>query len=184
METPVSLAPLETPLIGAREDPTVFVNGSYKRTIMRQFVRNALEKATQVSGVGTVFILMSLTLTLRRHAMKGEDAPYQELLAHFANTSRSAQTVQPDFPALLPILQAITSSISLLTPTYHSALVRTLLAIPWAISPDERFVRAYTAWCGVLCSSRAEWVSEVVVMGVKGLRWRELRATFASIFLH
>ncbi|KAJ9104466.1 hypothetical protein QFC21_001961 [Naganishia friedmannii] len=151
METPLSLAPLETPLTGVRDHPAAFLNGSYKRTIMRQFVRNALEKATQ-----------------------GEDAPYQELLAHFSTTSsRSIQAAQPDFPTLLPILQAITSSISLLTPTYHSALVRTLLAIPWAISPDERFVRAYTAWCGVLCSSRAEWVSEVVVMGVKGLRWQQ-----------
>ncbi|KAJ9114662.1 hypothetical protein QFC22_005538 [Naganishia vaughanmartiniae] len=150
METPMSLVPMETPLLSAREDQTAFINGSYKRTMMRQFVRNALEKATQ-----------------------GEDGPYQELLAHFSTTTSPTQTAPPDFPALLPILQAITSSISLLSPTYHSALVRTLLAIPWAISPDERFVRAYTAWCGVLCSSRAEWVSEVVVMGVKGLRWQQ-----------
>ncbi|KAJ9111413.1 hypothetical protein QFC19_001182 [Naganishia cerealis] len=124
-----------------------FVNGSYKRTIMRQFVRNALEQATQ-----------------------GEDAPYQELLSHF---STSPSMPAPDFPSLLPILQAITSSISLLSPAYHASLVRALLSIPWAISPDERFVKAYTAWCGVLCSSRAEWVSEVVVMGVKGLRWQQ-----------
>lgn len=101
---------------------------------------------------------------------QGDDAPYQELLSHFAT---SPSLPAPDFTALLPILQAITSSISLLSPLHHSALVRVILTVPWAISADDRFVKAYTAWCGVLCSSRAEWVSEVVVMAVKGLRWRK-----------
>ncbi|KAI5454236.1 DNA independent RNA polymerase I transcription factor [Naganishia albida] len=137
---------MDTPLAGP-SDAAGFINGGYKRTIMRQFVRNALERSTQ-----------------------GDDGPYQELLSHFAT---SPALPAPDFTALLPILQAITSSISLLSPLHHSSLVRAILAIPWAISPDERFVKAYTAWCGVLCSSRAEWVSEVVVMAVKGLRWQQ-----------
>jgi hypothetical protein len=156
---------MDTPPIGA-SDGGAFVNGGYKRTIMRQFVRNALEKVTQVSIMGS---FGNITLTFPQ----GDDAPYQELLSHFAT---SPSLPAPDFTALLPILQAITSSISLLSPLHHSALVRSILTVPWAISADDRFVKAYQAFCGVLCSSRAEWVSEVVVMAVKGLRWRKSSA--------
>lgn len=39
---------MDTPLAGP-SDAAGFINGGYKRTIMRQFVRNALERSTQVS---------------------------------------------------------------------------------------------------------------------------------------
>lgn len=51
---------MDTPLAGP-SDAAGFINGGYKRTIMRQFVRNALEKATQVS-----LVLWSSSTRLRR----------------------------------------------------------------------------------------------------------------------
>ena len=102
--------------------------------------------------------------------MQGNDVPYQELVSHFLPTPTSPI---PDFATTLPLIQAITSSVSLLT-SLHSSLVTAIVSLPWAVA-DERFVRSYVALTGTLASARPEWVGEIANRAVKGLTWRTLR---------
>jgi RNA polymerase I-specific transcription initiation factor RRN3 len=94
---------------------------------------------------------------------------YQELLAYFLPTALSPY---PALPPLLPLLRSLTSNVSYLSPEIHASLVSAVIAIPWATG-DERFVRSYVGWAGVLVSAQPGWAKEVVGMAVRGLTWRE-----------
>jgi len=105
-------------------------------------------------------------------SFQGNEAPYLELVSHF---QPSPTTPIPDLTALVSLVQALISNITLLQAGPHSVLVKSIIELPWASAGDEAFVRVYTGFLGVLCSAKTEWVSEVVTMAVKGLTWRESR---------
>lgn len=103
-----------------------------------------------------------------RESLQGKMANYNDLLAHFLPTP--TQPVPPLQP-LQPLLKALTMNVSLLSPDHHRALVSAVLGLPWATG-EERFVRSFVGWAGVLVSAHPEWTGEVVKMAVKGFRWR------------
>lgn len=115
----------------------------YKRAMLKTFVRSAL-----------------------RGVEIGDSGPYQELVSSFLPTPTSPSV---DLTAVTPLLSALTSSMSLVTKISHASLIRAILALPWAASSDESFVKAYLSWARVLCTAKTEWVGDVVVMIVKGL---------------
>ena len=95
-------------------------------------------------------------------------AHYNDLLSHFLPGSSTNQiALQP----LLPLLKALTAHVSLLTPEIHSGLVSAIVGLPWATG-EEKFVRVFVGWAGVLVSAHPGWAKEVVGMAVKGLTWR------------
>ena len=104
-----------------------------------------------------------------RESIQGKTINYNDLLAHFL-PSASAPT--PSLTGLLPLLRALTAHVSLLAPEYHSALISAIFALPWAAGEDK-FVRVFIGFCGVLVSAQPGWAKEVVTMAVRGLRWRE-----------
>lgn len=94
---------------------------------------------------------------------------YNDLLAHLLPTP----TVPiPPLPPLLPLLRALTAHVSLLSPVLHSSLVSAIVALPWATG-DEKFVKTFVGWAGVLVSAHPAWAKEIVGMAMKGLTWRE-----------
>lgn len=104
-----------------------------------------------------------------KESLQGNMTHYNDLLAHFLPTP----TVPiPALPPLLPLLRALTAHVSLLSPEIHSALISAIVALPWATG-DERFVKVFVGWAGVLVSAQPGWAKEVVGMAVKGLQWRE-----------
>jgi len=104
-----------------------------------------------------------------RESVQGKMINYSDLLAHFLP---SASAPHPSLPGLLPLLRALTAHVSLLSPEYHSALISAILALPWAAGEDK-FVRVFIGFVGVLVSAQPGWAKEVVTMAIRGLRWRE-----------
>lgn len=107
---------------------------------------------------------------LRDSASKGDMTNYNDLLAHFLPTATSPDA--PALPPLLPLLRAISAHVSLLHPEVHSGLVSAIIDLPWALG-DERFVKTFVGWAGVLVSAHPAWTKEVVQMACRGLAWRE-----------
>ena len=147
--------------------------------MIRNFVRNALEVASQVSVCGGQSSCdKSWTQQLNTHSFQGNEAPYLELTAHFLPTPT---TPIPELTSLTTLLQALIANITLLQPAHHSSLIKAILNLPWASAGDDAFARVYTAFVGVLCSAKTEWISEVVNMAVKGLTWRKPFSMCTSI---
>lgn len=113
-----------------------------------------------------------------RESVQGKLINYNDLLAHFLP---SASAPNPSLPGLLPLLRALTAHVSLLSPEYHSALISAVLALPWAAGEDK-FVRVFIGFCGVLVSAQPGWAKEVVTMAIRGLRWRESSQVSHSLF--
>lgn len=113
-------------------------------------------------GLIAVFVPNAL-----RESLVGRMEHYNDLVAHFS-PSTSQMTLAP----LLPLLRALTAHVSLLAPEVHSALVSAIISLPWAAG-EEKFVRVFIGFCGVLVSAQPGWAKEVVNMAVRGLRWRK-----------
>lgn len=122
-------------------------------------------------GLIAVFVPKAL-----RDSIKGDMTNYNDLLAHFLP---NASTPIPALSPLLPLLRAISAHVSLLHPSIHGALVSAIIDLPWAHG-DERFVKTYVGWAGVLVSAHPSWTKEVVQMSVKGLAWRESLSLFSD----
>lgn len=126
--------------------------------------RSSKDREAFQRGLIAVFVPKAL-----RDSARGDKANYNDLLAHFLPTP-SAPT--PSLPPLLPLLRAISAHVSLLVPEAHGALVSAILDLPWAYG-DERFVKTFVGWAGVLVSAHPTWTKEVVHMAVRGLAWRK-----------
>lgn len=127
-------------------------------------VKDKDREAFQRSLIG-VFVPNAL-----RESLTGRMENYNDLLAHF---QPSPLGPPPSLPGLLPILRALTAHVSLLTTENHTALVSAVLSLPWAAGEDK-FVKVFVGFCGVLVSAQPGWAKEVVDMAVRGLRWRKL----------
>ena len=104
-----------------------------------------------------------------RESAQGNMMNFNDLLAHFLPTP---MVPVPLLPPLLPLLRALTAHVSLLSPNIHSPLVLAIIALPWATG-DDKFVKTFVGWAGVLVSAQPGWAKELVEMAVKGLTWRE-----------
>lgn len=115
-------------------------------------------------GLIAVFVPKAL-----EESARGIMGNYNDLLASFLPTPL---VPVPPLQPLLPLLRSLTANVNLLSPGLHSPLVSAIIALPWAAA-EERFVKAYIGWAGVLISAHPDWTKEVVGMAVKGLTWRE-----------
>lgn len=115
-------------------------------------------------GLIAVFVPKAL-----KDSVKGDNGNYNDLLAHFLPT---ATNPNPPLAPLLPLLRAVSGHVSALVPDRHGGLVSAILGLPWAYG-DERFVKTYIGWAGVLVSAHPSWTKEVVQMAIKGLAWRK-----------
>lgn len=104
-----------------------------------------------------------------KESAEGNSANYADLVAHFLPTATTP--VVPLAP-LLPLLRALTAHVSLLQPQLHGNLITAILALPWATG-DDRFVKTFVGWAGILVSAHPGWAKDVVTMAVKGFKWRE-----------
>jgi RNA polymerase I-specific transcription initiation factor RRN3 len=108
-----------------------------------------------------------------RQSLAGDLTHYTELLTHFL----PIPTVpRPPLGPLLPLLRAISAHVSLLDQVVHGGLVSAIVSLDWATG-DEKFVRTYVGWAGVLVSAHPGWGREVVGMAVRGLTWRKLSSS-------
>ena len=123
--------------------------------------RNAREREVFQRGLIAVFVPNAL-----KEIIQGKTAHYNELLAHFIPIP-----LTPDLPPLLPLLRALTAHVSLLSPDFHSTLVTAIISLPWATG-DDKFVKTFVGWAGVLVTAHPHWAREVMTMAVKGLTWR------------
>lgn len=112
-----------------------------------------------------------------KESLEGNTHSYSDLLSHFLPLP--GQTV-PQLGSLLPLLRALTAHVSLIDPSVHHALVTAIVQLPWATG-DDRFVKTYVGFCGVLVSAHPGWAREIVSMAVKGLTWRKSAAPIPSI---
>ena len=112
-----------------------------------------------------------------RESLTGNLTNYNDLVSHFSPPATSTSSSTPSMQPALPLLKAITANVNLLSPDYHGSLVSAILALPWATG-EEKFVRAFVGFAGVLISAQPAWVKEVVNAAVKGLAWRELANSF------
>lgn len=136
--------------------------------------RSAKEREAFQRGLIAVFLPNAL-----RESARGNTVHYNELLAHFLPTP--TVPILP-LPPLLPLLRALTAHVSLLTPELHSPLVSAIIALPWATG-DEKLVKTFVGWAGVLVSAHPVWAKEVVGTAVKGLTWRKPASSFRGIRL-
>lgn len=137
--------------------------GDTQRTQGRDSSTSSRDREAFQRGLIAVFVPKAL-----RDSARGEMGNYNDLLAHFLPT---ATAPVPALPPLLPLLRAISAQVSLLQPGVHSALVSAIVDLPWAHG-DERFVKTFVGWAGVLVSAHPTWTKEVVQMASKGLAWR------------
>jgi hypothetical protein len=115
-------------------------------------------------GLIAVFVPKAL-----KDSARGEMGNYNDLLAHFLPTHTNPS---PALSTLLPLLRAISAHVSLLRTEVHGALVSAIIGLPWAHG-DERFVKTFVGWAGVLVSAHPGWTKEVIQMATKGLAWRK-----------
>ncbi|ORY25938.1 RNA polymerase I-specific transcription initiation factor RRN3 [Naematelia encephala] len=139
------------------------VRARARRTKSTGDARSMKDREAFQRGLIAVFVPNAL-----RESVQGNLTHYNDLLAHFLPT---ATTPIPALPPLLPLLRAITAHVSLLSAEIHSALITAIINLPWATG-DERFVKTFVGWAGVLVSAQPSWAKEVVGMAVKGFRWQ------------
>ena len=113
-------------------------------------------------GLIAVFVPNALSESVR-----GEMKSYNELLYLLPAPLQP----EPSLQAVLPLVRTIAANVNLLSPVYHAALVSAIINLPWATG-DDRFVRVFVGWAGVLVSAHPDWANEVAIMAVKGLTWR------------
>ena len=87
--------------------------------------------------------------------------------------SPTPTTPIPDFQPLVALLRALASNVSHISLNLHRSLITAILGLPWAIG-DDRFVKSYIGWTGVLVSAHPECAQEVLTKLIKGLTWRML----------
>ncbi|EIW67696.1 hypothetical protein TREMEDRAFT_12429, partial [Tremella mesenterica DSM 1558] len=114
-------------------------------------------------GLIAIFVPKAL-----QESLQGRMANFNDLLAHFLPTPLAPA---PPLAPLLPLLRALTAHVSLLSSSIHRALVTAILNLPWATG-EEKFVRSYVGFMGVLVSAHPTWSKEVVGMAVKGFTWQ------------
>ena len=136
--------------------------------------RSAKDQEAYQRGLIAIFVPNAL-----RESLRGNMAHYNELLAHFLPTPTAPV---PSLPPLLPLLRALTAHVSLLSSDQHSSLVSAIIALPWATG-DEKFVKTFIGWAGVLVSAHPAWAKEVVGMAMRGLTWREYNNLRSTSFL-
>ena len=117
-----------------------------------------------------------------KESIAGNLTNYNDLVSHFSPpaTSTSISIPSTSMQPMLPLLRAITANVNLLSPDYHGSLVSAILALPWATG-EEKLVRAFVGFAGVLVSAQPAWAKEVVNAGVKGLAWRELAKSIRGV---
>ena len=155
----------------ARADRRTKSVGDTRRTQTRDSSTSSKDREAFQRGLIAVFVPKAL-----RDSARGEMGNYNDLLAHFLPT---ATAPIPALPPLLPLLRAISAQVSLLQPGVHSALVTAIIDLPWAHG-DERFVKTFVGWAGVLVSAHPTWTKEVVQMAAKGLTWRTSKIHLTS----
>lgn len=104
-----------------------------------------------------------------KESLEGKTHNYSDLLSHFLPLPGAAA---PQIAPLLPLLRALTAHVSLLDSGVHHALITAIVNLPWATA-DDRFVKCYVGFCGVLVSAHPGWAREIVTMAVRGLTWRK-----------
>ena len=107
-----------------------------------------------------------------RESLAGNMSNYNDLVSHFLPSSTSTSPTDPPLQPMLPLLRGLAAHVNLLTPDVHGALVSAILSLPWATG-EEKFVKVFVGFAGVLVSSQPAWAKEVANMAVKGLKWRE-----------
>ncbi|GMK53517.1 hypothetical protein CspeluHIS016_0101030 [Cutaneotrichosporon spelunceum] len=103
-----------------------------------------------------------------KESVEGNTHNYSDLLSHFLPPPGAST---PQLPPLLPLLRALTAHVSLIDSGVHHALVGAILNLPWATA-DDRFVKCYIGFCGVLVSAHPGWARDIVTMAVRGLTWQ------------
>lgn len=106
-----------------------------------------------------------------KESLEGKTHNYSDLLSHFLPLPGATN---PQLAPLLPLLRALTAHVSLLDTAVHHSLISAIVNLPWATA-DDRFVKCYVGFCGVLVSAHPGWAREIVSMAVKGLTWRKSR---------
>ncbi|KAK4684592.1 RNA polymerase I-specific transcription initiation factor RRN3, partial [Tremellales sp. Uapishka_1] len=134
--------------------------------------RNTKDKEAFQRGLIGVFVPKAL-----QESHQGNMTHYNDLLAHFLPTPITPNLA---LSPLLPLLRAITSHVSLLTPDLHSSLISAIINLPWATG-DEKFVKAFVGWTGVLVSAQPGWAKEVVGMAIRGLTWQPVFIATTSV---
>lgn len=148
------IIPRRTKSVGAPIDVKARDREAFQRGLIAVFVPKALEESA-----------------------RGMMSNYNDLLASFLPTPL---VPTPPLPPLLPLIRSLTANVNLLSPGLHGALVAAILDLPWAAA-EERFVKAFIGWAGVLISAHPDWAKAVVAMAVKGLTWRQfMRAPSSS----
>jgi RNA polymerase I-specific transcription initiation factor RRN3 len=125
---------------------------------------DARDSAAFQRGLIAVFVPNAL-----RQSLVGDITHYTDLLSHFLPTP---SIPRPPLAPLLPLLRAISAHVNLLDQNVHGGLVSAIVSLDWAIG-DEKFVRTYVGWAGVLVSAHPGWGREVVGMAVRGLAWSQ-----------
>ncbi|BEJ14127.1 hypothetical protein CspHIS471_0313010 [Cutaneotrichosporon sp. HIS471] len=111
-----------------------------------------------------------------KESLEGNTHNYSDLLSHFLPLPGSST---PQLPPLLPLLRALTAHVSLIDIGVHHALVGAIINLPWATA-DDRFVKSYIGFCGVLVSAHPGWARDIVTMAVRGLTWQPPQPSVSS----
>ena len=134
--------------------------------------RSVKEREAFQRGLIAVFVPNAL-----RESVRGTMTHYDELLAHFLP---NPTVPVPPLPPLLHLVRTLTSHVSMLSPEIHSTLVSAIINLPWATG-DEKFVKTYVGWAGVLVSAHPGWAKELATMAIRGLTWRKLASILSQL---
>ncbi|KAL7422995.1 DNA independent RNA polymerase I transcription factor [Cryptotrichosporon argae] len=134
-----------------------------RRTKSTGDARADRERESFQRGLIGVFVPRAL-----QESLAGRSGNFDDLVAHFLPTP--SQPAVPLAPTL-PLLRALTAHASLVDPDRHAPLVAAIVALPWATG-DDRFVKTYVGWAGVLVSAHPGLAKQVVGMAIKGLTWQ------------
>ncbi|ORX37286.1 RNA polymerase I-specific transcription initiation factor RRN3 [Kockovaella imperatae] len=134
------------------------------------FIKNRSDKDRDRAAFQKSLIAVFVPNALKE-SLTGTMSNYNDLVSHFQLPSASSSTTSHPLPPMLPLLRGLSAHVNLLTPDVHGALVSAILSLPWATG-DEKFVKAFIGFSGVLVSSQPAWAKEVANMAVKGLAWQ------------
>ncbi|KLT44471.1 RNA polymerase I-specific transcription initiation factor RRN3 [Cutaneotrichosporon oleaginosum] len=147
------------------------VGGDSRDALSSSDRREAREREAFQRQLIGVFVPRALN-----ESLEGNTHNYSDLLSHFLPLPGAAA---PQLPPLLPLLRALTAHVSLLDSGVHHALVAAILDLPWATA-DDRFVKCYIGFCGVLVSAHPGWARDIVAMAIRGLTWQPPQPSAAS----
>lgn len=179
---PLSLATSRTSSLAGRKRPRDSDSGDAVKIIPRRTKSvggpsgsedgKSKDREAFQRGLINVFVPKALAESAR-----GIMNNYNDLLASFLPTPL---VPTPILGPLLPLIRSLTANVNLLSPGLHGRLVTAILALPW-VAAEERFVKAYIGWAGVLISAHPDWTKEVLKMAVQGLTWRESACSLSSM---